>query len=330
MSGDILIVDDERMGRETLESILEGQGYNLEFAENGPQAIEKTRRFLPDVILLDVMMPGMTGFEVCETIRNDRLTAEIPIIFLTSFDDKNSMLKGLQLGADDYITKPFDRHELRARLTGITRVKRYRKLLLEREHSESEHAKLLSAYDATIIGWSHAMDLRDKETEGHTQRVTELTVRLVRAAGISEDEIIHIRRGALLHDIGKLGVPDSILQKPEDLTKEEWEIMRRHPQYAYDMLASIEYLRPALDIPYCHHEKWDGTGYPRGLRGEEIPFVARLFSVVDVWDALTSDRQYRLARSKEEALKYLREQAGKHFDPQAVELFCRVAGEEGQ
>ncbi|MDT8898347.1 GAF domain-containing protein [Thermanaerothrix sp. 4228-RoL] len=188
---------------------------------------------------------------------------------------------------------------------------------------------LLRAYDATIEGWSYALDLRDKETEGHTQRVTELALRLARALGLSGEALVHLRRGALLHDIGKMGVPDSILHKPGPLTDEEWVLMRRHPVFAYEMLSRIEYLRPALDIPYCHHEKWDGTGYPRGLKGEEIPLAARIFAVVDVWDALTSDRPYRPAWTREQAMAYLREQAGKHFDPHIVEVFLREVLGEG-
>lgn len=183
---------------------------------------------------------------------------------------------------------------------------------------------LRSAYDATIEGWSRAMDLRDKETEGHTQRVTEMTERLARAMGLGEEEIVHVRRGALLHDIGKMGVPDSILLKPDELTDVERDIMRQHPQFAYDMLSPIEYLRPALDIPYCHHEMWDGTGYPRRLKGEEIPVAARLFAVVDVWDALRSDRPYRAAWSEERTLEHIRSLAGTHLDPNAVELFLRT------
>jgi len=180
---------------------------------------------------------------------------------------------------------------------------------------------LTSAYDATIEGWSRAMDLRDKETEGHTLRVTDLTLALARAMNISESQLTNIRRGALLHDIGKMGVPDSILLKPGELTSEEWEIMRRHPIYAYEMLTPIAYLKTALDIPFSHHEKWDGTGYPRGLKGEQIPLAARIFAVVDVWDALTSDRPYRPAWIKEQALEHIREQSGSHFDPQVVDAF---------
>ncbi len=196
------------------------------------------------------------------------------------------------------------------------------------EEAQRSNRDLLQAYDATIEGWTRAIDLRDKETEGHTQRVVELVMRLCRKAGMNEELLTHVRRGALLHDIGKLGIPDAILLKPGPLTEEEWVIMRRHPQYAFEMLSAIEYLRPALDIPYCHHEKWDGTGYPRGLKGEQIPLAARIFAVVDVWDALTSDRPYRPAWSKERALAYLIEQKGRHFDPQAVDLFLKELGLE--
>lgn len=321
MTSTILIVDDDPAGRQTLESILDEQGYQLEFAENGAQALQMIRKILPDVILLDVMMPGMDGFEVCRQVRSDPAIAEIPIIMLTALDDRRSFLNGLESGADDYLTKPYDRHELRARLLGITRLNRYRKLQDDRTNIEQAHSQLLSAYDATIEGWSRAMDLRDKETEGHTQRVTQLSEKLAKIAGIRQDELIQIRRGSLLHDIGKLGVPDSILLTPNKLTDGEWEVMRKHPQYAYEMIQPIEYLRPALDIPYCHHEKWDGTGYPRGLKGEEIPLSARIFAIVDVWDALTSDRPYRAAWDKQKTLQYINEQSGKHFDPQIVELF---------
>ncbi|MCE9644917.1 MAG: response regulator [Chloroflexi bacterium] len=324
----ILIVDDEPAGRHTLESILEGQGYQLETAGNGHEALIKARDIQPDVILLDVMMPGMDGFEVCRRIRSDVSLAEIPIIMLTALDDRQSFMIGLESGADDYITKPYDRHELRARLLGITRLNRYRKLLDDRINIEQAHQQLLSAYDATIEGWSRAMDLRDKETEGHTQRVTTLTEKLARLAGMSDTELIHIRRGSLLHDIGKLGVPDAILFKPDKLTEEEWRIMKMHPQYAREMILPIDYLQPAIDIPYCHHEKWDGSGYPQGLKGAEIPIAARLFALVDVWDALRSDRPYRNAMRRPEALEYIRTQSGSHFDPALTTLFLEMIENE--
>jgi len=186
------------------------------------------------------------------------------------------------------------------------------------------NTELVLAYDTTLVGWSRALDLRDKETEGHTQRVAEITERLARTMGMGDAELVQVRRGALLHDIGKMGAPDAILLKPGKLTDAEWVQMRKHPQFAYDMLAPIAYLRPALDIPYCHHEKWDGSGYPRGLQGEQIPLAARIFAVVDVWDALRSDRPYRKAWSEEQARAYLCEQAGKHFDPRVVEAFLQM------
>ena len=186
------------------------------------------------------------------------------------------------------------------------------------------NAELMHAYDATIEGWSRALDLRDHETEGHSQRVTEMTLCLAIAAGLPPEELIHIRRGALLHDIGKMGVPDRILLKPGPLDDDEWKIMRRHPALAWEMLAPTEFLRPALDIPFCHHEKWDGTGYPQGLRGDEIPLPARLFAMVDVWDALTSNRPYRKAWPRERVVDHLLSLAGTHFDPEIVPMFLQL------
>lgn len=189
-------------------------------------------------------------------------------------------------------------------------------------------AELTVAYDATLEGWARALELRDVETQGHSQRVTEMTLYLARAMGMDEEELVHLRRGGLLHDIGKMGIPDQLLFKPAPLTESEWEIMRRHPTYAYEMLLPIDYLRPALEIPYCHHEKWDGSGYPRGLRGEEIPLAARLFAVADTWDALRSDRPYRAAWSTEEVQDYVRSRSGAHFDPEVVDVFLQLAPSE--
>lgn len=192
---------------------------------------------------------------------------------------------------------------------------------------QQTNTELMLAYETTLEGWSLALDLRDHETEGHTQRVTELTVRLARRMGLSESELVHMRRGALLHDIGKMGIPDSILHKAGPLTDAEREIMRQHPQYARDLLSEIRFLHPALDIPYCHHEKWDGSGYPRGLKGEHIPLSARIFAVADVWDALSSDRPYRKAWPRGEVINYLRDQSGRHFDPRVIHLFLEIESE---
>lgn len=192
------------------------------------------------------------------------------------------------------------------------------------EDLQRSNAELRQAYDATIEGWSRALELRDEETKGHTQRVTDLTVALARAMGVDRKQLVHMRRGALLHDIGKIGIPDRILLKNGPLNDKEWEIMKQHPIFAYEKLAPIDFLRPALDIPYSHHEKWDGSGYPRGLTGEQIPLAARIFAVVDVYDALTSDRPYRDAWTEEKAIAHIREQAGKHFDPRVVDHFLEL------
>lgn len=194
------------------------------------------------------------------------------------------------------------------------------------ESLQRSNLELTSAYDATIEGWSRALDLRDKETEGHSLRVTEMTGELSRVFGLSDMELVQVRWGSLLHDIGKMGVPDAILLKPGALTEDEWTVMKKHPFFAYEMLAPIRYLRQALDIPYCHHEKWDGTGYPRGLSGEQIPLSARIFAIVDVWDALTSDRPYRPAWTDNDALNYILMSSGTHFDPQVVDSFMQVTG----
>jgi PAS domain S-box-containing protein len=195
------------------------------------------------------------------------------------------------------------------------------------EDLQKAHADLQEAYDKTIEGWVLALDLRDRETEGHTQRVTEMTVKLAHLLGYNDEEVVHIRRGALLHDMGKMGIPDEILQKPGPLTDDEWEIMRRHPQYAHQMLSNINYLKDAITIPYYHHERWDGSGYPHKLKGKDIPLHARLFAVVDVWDALSSDRPYRKRIPHQEVVSYLKKEAGRLFDPEIVGKFLPLIAE---
>jgi HD-GYP domain-containing protein (c-di-GMP phosphodiesterase class II) len=186
------------------------------------------------------------------------------------------------------------------------------------------NADLIHAYDVTLQGWSYALEMRDQDTQGHTRRVMDSTVSLARKMGFTEPALTNLRRGALLHDIGKISIPDEILKKPGPLTSTEMEIMRRHTDDAYHFLVNIDYLQASVDIPYCHHEKWDGTGYPRGLKGEEIPLEARIFAVVDVYDALISDRPYRKAWSKADALEYICAQSGKHFDPCIVPIFLEM------
>ena len=211
---------------------------------------------------------------------------------------------------------------------GIYAIQVIARDITDRKKAEQQihalNAELLLAYDETLEGWARALDLRDNNTEDHSVRVMDLTMKLARMLGILEADLVHVRRGALLHDIGKMGIPDSILLKPGPLTEHEWQTMRMHPVFAYDLLSNIPFLRPALDIPYCHHEKWDGSGYPQGLCGEQIPLAARIFAVVDVWDALGSDRPYRKKWNKRKILGYIRAETGTHFDPEIVKHFLKL------
>jgi HD-GYP domain-containing protein (c-di-GMP phosphodiesterase class II) len=268
-----------------------------------------------DVVLIDYNIPGLDVHDALLILSiHDR---EMPVIVVSGYiheDQDTAILRLIEFGARDIVFKD----NLVRLIPAIARELRdaaNRRNLVKAERS------LVDAYDRTIEGWSRALDLRDKETEGHTQRVTEMTMRLAPKLGIGADELIHIRRGALLHDIGKMGVPDHILLKPGPLTDEEWVIMKMHPVYAYELLAPIEYLRLALDIPHYHHEKWGGGGYPYGLAGEAIPLSARVFSVVDAFDAMTSDRPYRKGWPVEIVCDNIRNGSGSQFDPQVVTAF---------
>ena len=196
------------------------------------------------------------------------------------------------------------------------------------EQTSAQAQELKTAYNATLEGWAHALELRDKETQGHSLRIANMTIKLAKRMGYNDQDLENVRKGALLHDIGKMGVPDTILLKPGNLTEEEWTLMRKHPDYAREMLMDLPYFKDALDIPYCHHEWWDGTGYPRGLKGDEIPLIARIFAIVDAWDALISDRPYRKAWLKRDALSHIIDQSGNHFDPEVVNAFVQMLREE--
>jgi len=234
---------------------------------------------------------------------------------------KNGEYIWLETTARLFFDKISQKQEFQASSRDITERKQSQEAL------QIAHADLQEAYDRTIEGWVKALDLRDRETEGHTQRVTEITVKLARKLNCTDDELVHIRRGALLHDMGKMGIPDEILQKPGPLTDDEWVVMRRHPQYAYQMLSPIKYLSQALIIPYYHHERWDGSGYPHKLKGKDIPLHARFFAVVDVWDALQSDRPYRKGLPSREIVEYLQKEAGRLFDPEIVDIFIPLITE---
>jgi putative two-component system response regulator len=269
----------------------------------------------------------MDGFEVCEKLRVDSKLSSVPIVITTSLDDKDSKLRGINAGADDFITKPIDGMEIRARVKMILRLNRYRNLLSQQDEIKRAHNELQDAYEETLKGWVRALDARDRETELHSRRVTLLTKSVARQAGIADQDLEDVRRGALLHDIGKIAVPDHILRKPGPLTDAEWVIMRTHPKAAYDILKPIKHLANSLDIPYCHHERWDGAGYPRGLKGDAIPLSARIFAVIDVWDALLSDRPYRKAWGRERVIEHIRDNSGTHFDPVVTDLFLKMMSE---
>jgi len=252
--------------------------------------------------------------ELMELLANqswDDITATIPY----RARQKNGEYIWLETTARLFFDTNRQSKEFQASSRDITERKQSQEAL------QQAHADLQEAYDKTIEGWVVALDLRDRETEGHTQRVTEMTVKLAHILECTEEEIVHIRRGALLHDIGKMGIPDEILQKPGPLTDDEWVVMRRHPQYAYQMLSPINYLKQALIIPYYHHERWDGSGYPHKLKGEDIPLFARFFSVVDVWDALSSDRPYRKGMPQKDVIEYLQKESGRLFDKNMVDIF---------
>jgi len=274
----------------------------------------------------------LIGTSVTPLIHPEDANQLIELLATPSWDDvtttfhyrarrKNDEYIWLETTARLFFDKNSQKQEFQASSRDITERKQSQEAL------QIAHADLQEAYDRTIEGWVKALDLRDRETEGHTQRVTEITVKLARKLNCTEDELVHIRRGALLHDMGKMGIPDEILQKPGPLTDDEWVVMRRHPQYAYQMLSPIKYLSQALIIPYYHHERWDGSGYPHKLKGTDIPLHARFFAVVDVWDALQRDRPYRKGLPSKEIVEYLQKEAGRLFDPEIVEIFILLITE---
>jgi response regulator RpfG family c-di-GMP phosphodiesterase len=489
----VLVVDDVPDNVKLLAFELADHGYEVLTAFDGLRALEVAGSARPDVILLDIMMPGIDGIEVCRRLKADAELHSIPVILVSALERQDDVVRGLDAGAHDYITKPFNDQIVLARVRSAAREKASYDLIarmneqlerhlrriaalrridraiaasldlrvtletlldqvtallgvhaaavlrldphtqvlshaagcgfrtagssraqlglgeglagraaLERrlvhaadlpsagaghptrplegegfvahyaaplvtkgqvkgvlevfhrtdlepdeewldllealagqaaiavenaglfEDLQRANVELTLAYDATIEGWARALDLRDRETEGHSRRVTEMTLRLARAMGMGEAELVHVRRGALLHDVGKLGIPDSVLLKPGPLTEAEREVMQQHATYAHTWLEPIAFLRPALEIPHCHHEKWDGSGYPRGLKGERIPLAARIFAVADIWDALRFDRPYRKGWPEPKVREHIASLAGNHLDPDVVEVFLRT------
>jgi putative nucleotidyltransferase with HDIG domain len=328
----ILVVDDEEPIREIVCSMLTASGYKCEQACSGMTALEtlaKESEF--ELMLSDLMMANLDGIGLLE--RTKEKFPDMPVVMVTAVHDVSVALSAIRNGAYDYLLKPFEREQL---LATVRRALEHRRLKMENREYQNRLEALVDArtqqlrnamsnlersYDVTLEALGDALDLKDAETEGHSKRVTAFTIALARAVGLSADQIRVIARGAFLHDIGKMAIPDAILRKPGALNAEEVDIMREHCYRGYQMLRKIPFLAEAAEIVYSHQERYDGTGYPRGLKGEEIPLGSRLFSIADTLDAITSDRPYRPAQSLTAAREEIRRWSGRQFDPEVVKTF---------
>src|SRR5438552_3860735 len=328
----ILVVDDEEPIREIISSMLSAAGYKTRQASSGMEALailNSTGEF--ELVLSDLMMAELDGIALLE--RSKEKYPDMPVIMVTAVHDISVALAAIRNGAYDYLLKPFEREQL---LAIVRRALEHRRLKLENRAYQSNLETLVAArteqlrqamndlersYDITLEALGDALDLKDAETEGHSKRVTAFTIAMARAMGLPPEKIRIIARGAFLHDIGKMAIPDAILRKPGPLTKDETAIMQEHALRGYQMLRKIPFLSEASEIVYSHQEKFDGTGYPRGLKGEEIPLGARIFSVADTLDAITSDRPYRPAQTLTAAREEIYRWSGRQFDPQVVEVF---------
>jgi response regulator RpfG family c-di-GMP phosphodiesterase len=333
----VLIVDDEESIRRMLEEHLTDRGYSTAAAVDGREALVRLMEGGVDLVLSDVRMPVMSGLDLLREIARQNLP--VGVVMLTACDDVPMAVEAMKAGALDYILKPFTLQQVE---TGLSKsLDLYRENLKHRLRLQELAAlvneqsrqlrqvleQLRGAWDLTLDALVAALDAREHEAHAHSKRVSEYAVHLAGTVGVAPELIGVIRRGAMLHDIGKIGIPDNILLKPGKLTQSEWVEMRKHPQIGYWILSGIEALKPACEIVLTHHENYDGTGYPEGLQGEAIPIGARVFSVVDCLDAMTSDRPYRKAVSLERACMEIRNAAGKQFDPRAVERFVETPPE---
>jgi putative nucleotidyltransferase with HDIG domain len=332
----ILVVDDEEAIREVVSTLLEAQGYDCATVSNGLLAQEYLEKNSADLILSDMVMPEMDGLSLLEWQRKH--DADIPVIMVTAMHDLSTALEAIRRGAYDYILKPFEKDQL---YLGVRRALEHRRLLLENQHYQRnlEHLveertaqlkgaleQLEQSYDDTLEALGGALDLKDAETEGHCKRVTAFTIAIAKAMRVDPLLLPQIARAAFLHDIGKMAIPDQILRKPGPLTDAEREVMRTHCDIGYNMVTRIPFLREAAEIVLSHQEFFDGTGYPRGLRGEKIPLGARIFAVADALDAMISDRPYRKALPISHARDEIKRCAGTQFDPAVVEVFLAMPG----
>lgn len=317
----ILIVDDDALVRETLQFVLEDGGYAVQATDSGADALQILEQEPIDLVLTDIFMPGMNGFDLLRQIRER--APSIPVILITGYGSIEMARDALKQGASDFITKPYNIQEIPIMIE--RNLTRHSLLTSQTRQMEQEVQK---SYRATLDALLAALDIRDTETEGHSERVAGYTMAMANRLNLAPGDLQAIELGALLHDIGKIGVPDSILYKPGPLTPEEWEIMKQHPMIGYRMCMKIDALRPAAPIVLHHHERWDGQGYPYGLMGEAIPLGARIFAIADTLDAMTSDRPYRKALSFAEARAEIIRCSGQQFDPDMVKLFLDIPEEE--
>jgi putative two-component system response regulator len=311
ITGTILVADDQAMNRELLEELLSTQGFKVITAPDGAAAVEELTRTQVDLVLLDVVMPLLNGFEVCEKIKSNPETYLIPVILITALSDKQDRIEGIKAGADDFLTRPVDRAELLARVQSLLKLK-FRTDELERAES-------------VLFSLARSIEGKDPHTHGHCERLSENSTRLGEYLGLPEDQITALRRAGVVHDIGKVAVPDAILLKPGRLTEEEWKVMREHPTVGERICAPLKSFRLVLPIIRHHHEKYDGSGYPDGLRGDAIPVAARVLQIVDVYDALTNERPYKKAFSTADALQTMKEEVAKGWwDPQIFDQFNQL------
>ena len=323
----ILIVDDDWQVREVLHEIFLSAGYTCQVAGDGREGLELFRATLPPLTVTDLKMPVMDGIALLQGIRE--ADSDAAVIVLTGAADVKTAIESLKLGAHDFIMKPVNVDEL---LIAAERAIERRQLLIERreyqallERRVEEATKnLADAYTQTLEALGAALDSRDVGTESHSRRVHGYSLALAREHGVKPEDLADLAHGVLLHDIGKIGIPDAILLKPGALTADEWKVMRTHPEIGKRLIEKIPFLHNAIPVVWCHHEKWDGGGYPRGLKGEAIPLNARIFSVVDAFDAMTFDRPYSKAIPNDAAIAEIKRCAGAHFDPNVVESFMRV------